>query len=128
MLSCAAAGKSTHIVASAETDSAALSAAVLCCVPLRCHAVCCAGNPIKFGLGLVSIGFDIVFMLQHYVWFHPDKVEQKDRLVQWQQQQQMLLHQVLSQQQQLLEQQQQILQQQRQDAEQRPLLGEEVPR
>jgi cystinosin len=27
------------------------------------------GNPIKFGLGLTSFGFDIVFILQHYVWY-----------------------------------------------------------
>ncbi|KAF6260869.1 PQ loop repeat-domain-containing protein [Scenedesmus sp. NREL 46B-D3] len=27
------------------------------------------GNPIKFGLGLTSVGFDIVFILQHYVWY-----------------------------------------------------------
>jgi hypothetical protein len=27
------------------------------------------GNPIKFGLGLTSFGFDIIFILQHYVWY-----------------------------------------------------------
>lgn len=27
------------------------------------------GNPIKFALGLTSMVFDLVFMLQHYVWF-----------------------------------------------------------
>ncbi|WIA14683.1 hypothetical protein OEZ85_003181 [Tetradesmus obliquus] len=27
------------------------------------------GNPIKFGLGLISFGFDIIFILQHYVWY-----------------------------------------------------------
>ncbi|WKX97678.1 hypothetical protein Q1695_013391 [Nippostrongylus brasiliensis] len=27
------------------------------------------GNPVKFGLGLVSIVFDIIFMLQHYVLY-----------------------------------------------------------
>jgi hypothetical protein len=27
------------------------------------------GNPIKFSLGLTSFGFDIVFILQHYVWY-----------------------------------------------------------
>ena len=27
------------------------------------------GNPVKFGLGNVSILFDIIFMLQHYVWY-----------------------------------------------------------
>ena len=27
------------------------------------------GNPAKFGLGFVSIVFDIIFMLQHYVFY-----------------------------------------------------------
>ena len=27
------------------------------------------GNPVKFGLGLVSILFDIIFMFQHYVLY-----------------------------------------------------------
>lgn len=27
------------------------------------------GNPLKFGLGLVSIFFDVIFILQHYVFF-----------------------------------------------------------
>lgn len=27
------------------------------------------GNPVKFGLGFLSIFFDIIFMLQHYVFF-----------------------------------------------------------
>jgi cystinosin len=27
------------------------------------------GNPIKFGLGLTSFVFDIIFILQHYVWY-----------------------------------------------------------
>lgn len=27
------------------------------------------GNPLKFWLGFVSIWFDIVFMLQHYVFY-----------------------------------------------------------
>lgn len=42
---------------------------------LQHFLTCCvlAGNPIKFGLGLVSIGFDIIFILQHYIWFHPEK-------------------------------------------------------
>lgn len=54
----------------------------------------CAGNPIKFGLGLVSIGFDVIFMLQHYVWFHPEKTAEaaaaasKEQLLRWQQVQQ----------------------------------------
>jgi hypothetical protein len=53
-----------------------------------------AGNPIKFGLGLVSIGFDVIFMLQHYVWFHPEKTAaaaaaaSKEQSLPWQQQDQ----------------------------------------
>lgn len=31
------------------------------------------GNPIKFGLGLTSMVFDLVFALQHYVWFRQQK-------------------------------------------------------
>lgn len=31
-----------------------------------------AGNPVKFGLGFVSLSFDIVFMLQHYVLYYSD--------------------------------------------------------
>eukprot|EP01024_Parvocaulis_polyphysoides_P001439 TRINITY_DN10383_c1_g1_i1.p1 TRINITY_DN10383_c1_g1~~TRINITY_DN10383_c1_g1_i1.p1 ORF type:complete len:378 (-),score=46.01 TRINITY_DN10383_c1_g1_i1:246-1280(-) len=27
------------------------------------------GNPVKFGLGLISIFFDVIFMLQHYVFY-----------------------------------------------------------
>lgn len=57
----------------------------LCCAPLCNCVVCTAGNPIKFGLGLVSIGFDVVFILQHYVWFRPEKLsEQQDKLTQQQ--------------------------------------------
>lgn len=35
------------------------------------------GNPIKFGLGLTSFGFDIVFMLQHYVWYRGAAAERQ---------------------------------------------------
>ena len=27
------------------------------------------GNPVKFGLGSISMVFDVVFMIQHYVLF-----------------------------------------------------------
>jgi cystinosin len=27
------------------------------------------GNPVKFGLGNITIVFDIIFFLQHYVWY-----------------------------------------------------------
>ncbi|GMS84896.1 hypothetical protein PENTCL1PPCAC_7071, partial [Pristionchus entomophagus] len=32
------------------------------------------GNPVKFGLGFVSIVFDIVFMIQHYVLYRGNQV------------------------------------------------------
>jgi cystinosin len=41
---------------------------LLQCVILRDWTLI-AGNPVKFGLGFVALAFDIVFMLQHYVWF-----------------------------------------------------------
>ena len=31
-----------------------------------------AGNPVKFGLGFVSLSFDIVFMVQHYILYARD--------------------------------------------------------
>ncbi|EYC20402.1 hypothetical protein Y032_0022g607 [Ancylostoma ceylanicum] len=44
------------------------------------------GNPVKFGLGVISISFDILFMIQHYI-LYPDRkdaekgdVEQDDQL------------------------------------------------
>ena len=37
-----------------------------------------AGNPVKFGLGFVSIIFDVVFMLQHYVIYRSDAHIQHD--------------------------------------------------
>ncbi len=27
------------------------------------------GDPVKFGLGALSMAYDVVFMLQHYVWY-----------------------------------------------------------
>jgi cystinosin len=47
------------------------------------------GNPVKFGLGNITIVFDIIFMLQHYVLYrHPKKCvddeegdEERERLV-----------------------------------------------
>jgi cystinosin len=27
------------------------------------------GDPVKFGLGLLSIGFDVIFMVQHYILY-----------------------------------------------------------
>ncbi|CAM9438935.1 unnamed protein product [Heterosigma akashiwo] len=44
---------------------------------LDCHATGdwggITGDPVKFGLGFVSIFFDVIFMLQHYILFpQPD--------------------------------------------------------
>ncbi|KAJ1823004.1 hypothetical protein LPJ56_000375 [Coemansia sp. RSA 2599] len=36
------------------------------------------GNPVKMGLGLASIGFDLVFMAQHYVWYAEDRQRRRD--------------------------------------------------
>lgn len=66
-----------------------MSFPALCCASACCAVLHCAGNPIKFGLGLVSLGFDIIFILQHYVWFHPTKTAaaaaSKEQLLRWQQ-------------------------------------------
>lgn len=34
------------------------------------------GNPVKLGLGNVSIIFDVVFMVQHYILYRGNKVEE----------------------------------------------------
>ncbi|KAF8471872.1 PQ loop repeat-domain-containing protein [Kalaharituber pfeilii] len=34
-----------------------------------------SGNPLKLGLGLITLGFDGIFMAQHYVWFRHRKEE-----------------------------------------------------
>lgn len=34
-----------------------------------------SGDPVKFGLGLFSMFFDIVFILQHYVWYREDQIQ-----------------------------------------------------
>ncbi|KAJ1909820.1 hypothetical protein IWQ60_010971 [Tieghemiomyces parasiticus] len=37
------------------------------------------GNPVKLGLGLFSIGFDVLFMLQHYVFYrHTSEFQRLD--------------------------------------------------
>ncbi|KAG1223922.1 hypothetical protein G6F62_004303 [Rhizopus arrhizus] len=38
-----------------------------------------SGDPVKLGLGLQSIAFDVIFMLQHFVWYsdHADDEEQQ---------------------------------------------------
>ncbi|CAB3404502.1 unnamed protein product [Caenorhabditis bovis] len=36
------------------------------------------GNPVKFGLGLVSIVFDIVFIIQHYILYRGSEVAHND--------------------------------------------------
>ena len=38
------------------------------------------GNPAKFGLSLLAMGFDILFMFQHYVLYRlPDKTSENER-------------------------------------------------
>lgn len=32
------------------------------------------GNPVKFGLGFISMGFDIIFMVQHFVVYRHHKL------------------------------------------------------
>ena len=34
------------------------------------NATAITGNPVKFLMGLTSIGFDLIFILQHY-WLYP---------------------------------------------------------
>ena len=36
-------------------------------------------NPVKFGLGNVSIFFDVIFMVQHYILYSPSRKVSKDR-------------------------------------------------
>jgi cystinosin len=33
------------------------------------------GDVVKFLLGLVSVGFDVLFMLQHFLWFPARRVD-----------------------------------------------------
>ncbi|KAI4203235.1 MAG: hypothetical protein LQ346_001831 [Caloplaca aetnensis] len=33
------------------------------------------GNPVKFGLGNISVVFDVIFILQHYVFYRNSRVE-----------------------------------------------------
>jgi cystinosin len=46
------------------------------------------GNPVKFGLGNITIVFDVIFLLQHYVLYRDDEkqygydeVDERERLV-----------------------------------------------
>ncbi|CAO3674302.1 unnamed protein product [Rhizopus microsporus] len=41
-----------------------------------------SGDPVKLGLGVQSIAFDIIFMLQHFVWYRddPQDTEQQELL------------------------------------------------
>lgn len=36
------------------------------------------GNPVKFGLGNISILFDVVFMLQHYILYRSAGTAEED--------------------------------------------------
>uniref|UniRef100_A0A914DC29 Cystinosin n=1 Tax=Acrobeloides nanus TaxID=290746 RepID=A0A914DC29_9BILA len=33
------------------------------------------GDPVKFGLGLVSMVFDVIFMIQHYILYRHPKID-----------------------------------------------------
>ena len=40
------------------------------------------GNPLKFGLGNITVVFDVIFMAQHYVLYReaqssPDKIDEE---------------------------------------------------
>ena len=37
-----------------------------------------AGNPVKLGLGSVSIAFDILFIVQHYLLYNDNGIERDD--------------------------------------------------
>ena len=41
------------------------------------------GNPVKFGLGNITIVFDIVFILQHYVLYRRPKKHIEDEEEDW---------------------------------------------
>ena len=36
-------------------------------------------NPVKFGLGNISIFFDVIFMIQHYILYHPSRKLREER-------------------------------------------------
>lgn len=38
------------------------------------------GNPVKFGLGNITIVFDVIFMLQHYVLYRRPREKQDNSL------------------------------------------------
>lgn len=37
-------------------------------------------NPVKFGLGNVSVFFDVIFMLQHYILYRPSRKLCQERI------------------------------------------------
>ena len=41
-----------------------------------------SGNPVKLGLGIVSMSFDILFMVQHYLLYPPTDKEERTPLIQ----------------------------------------------
>lgn len=53
-------------VASADLRDGLLLLLPCCVAVLRCVL---AGNPAKLGISLLSIAFDIIFILQHYVFY-----------------------------------------------------------
>lgn len=39
-----------------------------------------SGNPVKFGLSIVSLFFDVIFMLQHYVFYKGKELPSDEQL------------------------------------------------
>lgn len=37
-------------------------------------------NPVKFGLGNVSVFFDVIFMVQHYILYRPFQKLREERI------------------------------------------------
>jgi cystinosin len=40
-----------------------------------------SGNPAKFGLGILSMSFDVLFMIQHYLLYPPTDKEERRPLI-----------------------------------------------
>lgn len=42
------------------------------------------GNPVKFGLGQVTIAFDVIFICQHYIFYRSGGEDEEDSIEQQQ--------------------------------------------
>jgi cystinosin len=51
-----------------------------------------SGNPIKFGLSNVTIIFDVVFFMQHYVWYR-DPAKSAEEEEEWEHERERLVQQ-----------------------------------